>query len=76
MATVPKLADDVEAIETLQEWCGYCLTTDTRQQKIFLVVGPKRSGKGTIARVLTKTARATECLHPLHDHDQRIAPDR
>jgi putative DNA primase/helicase len=46
--------DDVEAIETLQEWCGYCLTADTRQQKILLVVGPKRSGKGTIARVLTK----------------------
>jgi putative DNA primase/helicase len=46
--------DDMEAIETLQEWCGYCLTTDTRQQKILLVVGPKRSGKGTIARVLTR----------------------
>jgi putative DNA primase/helicase len=46
--------DDPEAIETLQEWCGYCLTTDTRQQKSLLIVGPKRSGKGTIARVLTK----------------------
>jgi putative DNA primase/helicase len=32
-----------------------CTTTtpDTTQQKIFLLVGPRRSGKGTIARVLT-----------------------
>jgi putative DNA primase/helicase len=44
---------DPEAIETLQEWFGYCLTSDTRQQKILLVVGPRRSGKGTIGRVLT-----------------------
>ena len=45
--------NDMEAIGTLQEILGYCLTFDTRQQKIFLLVGPKRSGKGTIARVLT-----------------------
>jgi putative DNA primase/helicase len=42
-----------DSIEALQEWCGYLLTPDTRQQKIALLVGPKRSGKGTIARVLT-----------------------
>ncbi|MBN1854572.1 MAG: hypothetical protein JW829_17705 [Pirellulales bacterium] len=46
-------SDDRECIDTLQEIFGYCLTPDTRQQKIFLLVGPKRSGKGTIARVLT-----------------------
>jgi len=45
-------AEDRETIDTLQEWFGYCLTSDTRQQKILLIVGPKRSGKGTIARVL------------------------
>ena len=45
--------DDVEAAETLQELFGYCLLPDTRQHKIGLIVGPKRSGKGTIARVLT-----------------------
>ena len=44
---------DREAIATLQEIIGYFLTYDTRQQKIFLIVGPKRSGKGTIARVVT-----------------------
>ena len=45
--------DDQESIDTLQEIFGYSLTPDTRQQKIFLGVGPKRSGKGTIGRVLT-----------------------
>ena len=36
----------------LQEWVGYLLTQDTRQHKILLIVGPPRSGKGTIGRVL------------------------
>jgi putative DNA primase/helicase len=44
--------DDPEAGPLLQEWFGYCLTPDTRQQKMLLIIGPKRSGKGTIARVL------------------------
>jgi putative DNA primase/helicase len=41
-----------DCISTLQEWFGYCLTPDTRQQKILCLIGPKRSGKGTIARIL------------------------
>lgn len=44
---------DRESINALQEYMGYCcLTPDTSQQKALLVVGPKRSGKGTIQRVL------------------------
>lgn len=45
--------EDQQSIELLQDWFGYCLTPDTRQQKIMFMLGPKRSGKGTIARVLT-----------------------
>jgi putative DNA primase/helicase len=44
--------NDTESIATLQDWFGYCLTGDTRQQKILMLVGPKRSGKGTIGRTL------------------------
>jgi putative DNA primase/helicase len=44
---------DLQSIEALQEFFGYCLTPDTRQQKILGVIGPKRAGKDTIARVLT-----------------------
>jgi putative DNA primase/helicase len=43
---------DKTSIAALQEWTGYLLTPDTRQQKILLLVGPRRSGKGTIARVI------------------------
>jgi putative DNA primase/helicase len=45
--------DDAESIDTLAEIMGYTLSGDTRQQKIFSLIGPKRSGKGTIGRVLT-----------------------
>ena len=45
--------DDPSSIDALQETMGYLLGGGTRQQKMFLLVGPKRSGKGTIGRVLT-----------------------
>lgn len=44
---------DPESVAALQEWFGYCLTPDTRQQKIAFFVGGRRSGKGTTLRVLT-----------------------
>lgn len=43
---------DAESIRTLQEWFGYVLLPDTRQQKLLMIVGPKRSGKGTVARIV------------------------
>jgi putative DNA primase/helicase len=45
--------DDAEARQTLQEIFGLMLTAETRHQKIFMIVSPRRSGKGTIGRVLT-----------------------
>jgi putative DNA primase/helicase len=44
--------DDSESIALLQEWFGYLLVPDNRMQKMLLMIGPPRSGKGTIARVL------------------------
>lgn len=44
--------EDPQSIETLQEWFGYSLTQNTRFHKILLIVGPPRSGKGTIGRIL------------------------
>jgi putative DNA primase/helicase len=44
--------DDPESIACLQEWFGYSLTADTRQQKILFLLGPRRAGKGTVVRVL------------------------
>lgn len=45
-------ADDQEVRSALQMMIGYFLTTDTKHEKIFLIVGPRRGGKGTIARVI------------------------
>jgi putative DNA primase/helicase len=44
--------EDEESISTLQEMFGYILSGDTRQQKFFNIIGPRRSGKGTINKVL------------------------
>jgi P4 family phage/plasmid primase-like protien len=45
--------DDMESINLLQEYFGYILSGDTRQQKFLNIIGPRRSGKGTINRILT-----------------------
>lgn len=44
--------DDQESIDTIQDIFGYLIGVDTDQQKLFLLVGPKRSGKGTIGRII------------------------
>ena len=46
--------DDISSRLLLQEIFGYILSGDTRLQKIFILIGIKRSGKGTIARVLAR----------------------
>jgi putative DNA primase/helicase len=43
---------DDESIAALQEFFGYILSGRTDLHKIILLIGPSRSGKGTIARVL------------------------
>jgi len=44
--------DSPDSIAALQYWTGYVLSGDTSQQKIALIVGAKRSGKGTIGQVI------------------------
>jgi P4 family phage/plasmid primase-like protien len=44
--------EDQQSQDTLQEMFGYILSGDTRQQKFFNIIGPRRSGKGTINKVL------------------------
>lgn len=43
---------DQERIDLLQEWLGYLLTPSYSHHKIMLLLGPPRSGKGTIGRIL------------------------
>ena len=70
--------DDPQAVDTLQEIFGYCLTADTSQQKAFALIGPKRSGKGTIGRVFTSAHRGAQlrradARRPRHEFRTRAA---
>lgn len=56
--------DDAESVLTLQQWFGLCLVADTRHQKMLLVIGPKRSGKGTIARIMRRVVGEANCAGP------------
>jgi putative DNA primase/helicase len=47
------LPDDDQAHEFLGEWFGYVLAGRTDHQKMAALIGERRSGKGTIARILT-----------------------
>ncbi|QVL33218.1 hypothetical protein KIH39_04690 [Telmatocola sphagniphila] len=53
---------DPEAIDTLQEVSGYLLSGQTRCHKIFFLLGPPRSGKSTICRVLQALMGHSNCL--------------
>ena len=55
---------DAQSIATLQEWMGYLLTPDNRMQKILLMICPKRSGKGTIAKVIRAMLGPQNVTHP------------
>lgn len=60
--------NDPEAIAVLQMMFGYLLTQSTYLQKVFLLVGPPRSGKGTILKVLTNMlGRRNVCSPRLRD---------
>lgn len=43
-----------DQVPLLQQWFGYAVCGDTSRQKILSLVGQPRSGKGTVARVLTE----------------------
>lgn len=57
--------DDLQSIETLQDWFGYCLLADTSQHRMLFVVGPTRSGKGTITHVLERLVGERNTCSPV-----------
>lgn len=56
--------DDPDSIQALREWFGYVLSGRTDMHKLLLMVGPPRSGKGTIARVLGALAGQANVVGP------------
>jgi putative DNA primase/helicase len=55
---------DVDAPRLLAEWFGYAISGRTDLQKIFLMVGPTRGGKGIIARILTALVGREHTVNP------------
>lgn len=55
---------DQESSDLIQEMFGYVLTGDMKQQKFFNIVGPRRSGKGTINKVLTSLLGQHNTISP------------
>jgi P4 family phage/plasmid primase-like protien len=56
--------NDAEAKQCLQQWFGYLMSGDTSQQKMLLIKGPPRSGKGTIASVIRGLLGAANTAAP------------
>lgn len=56
--------NDPQSIALLQQWMGYLLTPDTSQQKILTMIGPPRSGKGTIANVISGMIGGRNVVNP------------
>ncbi len=67
LASVLPVDRHAGAIDLLQEWFGYCLTADTRHQKMMVMVGPPRCGKGTIIRALQRVIGEDNCASPTFD---------
>jgi len=44
---------DDDLIRFLQQWCGYCLTGDTREHALVFVYGPGGNGKSVFMNALT-----------------------
>jgi putative DNA primase/helicase len=55
---------DDESSLALQEWIGYLLTLDKSQHKLALFIGPPRSGRGTICRLIRKLIGAANVANP------------
>lgn len=45
--------NDAQAIDLTQEWFGYVVSGATNFQKMLVGIGPTRSGKGVLSRLLT-----------------------
>jgi putative DNA primase/helicase len=52
---------DPGAIRELQKYFGYCLTRETRYEKMLLLYGPGGDGKSTLMKVLRQLVGETNC---------------
>ena len=53
-----------EATDALAEWYGYVISGRTNLQKMLLMIGPTRGGKGVLARLLTRLLGSANVCGP------------
>ena len=58
---------ELDQIGSLQETFGYCLSSDVSQEKVFMLLGDKRSGKDTIRHTLQSLLSPTVICGPTLD---------
>ena len=58
---------EVDQIDSLQEAFGYCLSSDVSQEKVFMLLGEKRSGKDTMRHTLQSLLSPTVICGPTLD---------
>lgn len=56
--------NDLQMVNTLQEWFGYLLVNNYDFQKFAVLIGAPRSGKGTILRVIRHIIGEHNCAAP------------
>lgn len=75
------LDGDADAIRFLQQWAGYCLTGDTREQVLLFVYGEGGTGKSTAVNTLSAILKdyavavdtSTLTARKHEDHKEEIA---
>jgi P4 family phage/plasmid primase-like protien len=60
-------AGEQDQIDALQEMFGYCVSSDVSQEKVFMVLGEKRSGKDTMRHTLQSLLSLTAICGPTLD---------
>jgi P4 family phage/plasmid primase-like protien len=58
---------EADQIGSLQEMFGYCLSSDVSQEKVFMLLGDKRSGKDTMRHTLQSLLSPTAICGPTLD---------
>lgn len=53
-----------DSVKLLQEWFGYVVSGRTDLQKMMFMIGPSRSGKGTIALILSALIGSVNVVGP------------
>ncbi len=64
---------DHQSLELLQDFFGYCLTSDTSKQKFLMMIGPPNSSKGTLLRIIGHVlGEPNVCSATLHSLSERF----